>query len=112
MTRGDELPRPLIPESEWCRFFQGGRPLWLQRQPKMYEIICPTELSPRDTSTVRNPEGVLEPRHKQNVGGVFLATATQTYASWNDPLQHHKHHLSTLPFSLQRFSNRKLPSVI
>ena len=78
----------------------------------MYECVCPTKLFPRDTSAVRNPERVLEPRQEQNVGGVFLATATQTYANWNDLLQHHRHHQSTLSCSLQLFSNGKLPSVI
>ena len=57
MTTGDELPRRMIAESEWPRFLQATvaewTPFWtlrqsrssLQRQPKMYESICPMNCS-------------------------------------------------------------------
>ena len=109
MTRGDELPQHLILESEWPRVLQAtvsGRPFL---DTSAVTIISPTAakdarkhwshriVPSRDTSTVRNPESLLEPRQKQNVGGLR---------------QHRKHHQSTLSFSLQRFYNGKLASVI
>ena len=113
MTRGDELPRHLV----FCH--SGGADGHFGHLGSHYHLsnICPKmyrkHLSySRHVCREKRPESVLEPRQKQNVGGVFLATSTQTYANWNDLLQHHKNHQSTLSFSLKRFSNGKLPAVI
>ena len=99
MTRGDEILRHLIPESDWPRFLQATVAEW-------------TELFLRDMFIVRNLETVSEQCQKPSVGGVFLVIVIQIFASLNDLLQHHKHHQSTLSCLLQQSSNQKLPSVV
>ena len=58
--------------------------------------------------TVRSLVKQLELVEKPNVDGVFLVIVTQTYATLNDLLLHHKHH-QYIPFCLLRqFSNVKV----
>ena len=119
MTRNDELLRHLIPESEWPRFLQATVAEWTaiwillrspsfhQQQQRTYENIYPIELCPPDMCTVRSLVKELEQLQKPNVDGVFLVIVTQTYATLNDLLQHHKLPQYT-PFCLLRqFSNVK-----
>ena len=98
MTRGDELPRHLILETEWLRFlsscgggvdgdsgqFRGHNHLRGGRK-RHTKAFVPQNCSFESTSAVRNPERVSEQRQKQSVGGVFLAIVTKTHASLNDP---------------------------
>ena len=118
MTRGDELPRHMIPEPEWPRFPQATVAEWaawtlplsrssLRLQQKTYASICPTESFLRDMFIVRNLERVLEQRQEPSVGGVFLVIVIQTYDSLNDLLQHHRHPQLTHSCLLQRSSNVK-----
>ena len=50
----------------------------------------------------------LELLQKPNVNGVFFVIVTQTYATLNDLLPHHKHLLYTPSCLLRQFSNVKL----
>ena len=78
-----------------------------QQQQRTYENINPVEVCPPDMCTVRSLVKELELLQKPIVDGVFLVIVTQTYATLNDLLLHHKQ-LKYTPFCLLRqFSNVK-----
>ena len=90
MTRGDELPRHIIPESEWPRFLQATVVEWILplsrsclRWDKTYASICPKESFFRDMFIVRNLERVSGQRQKPSVGGLFLVIVIQMYDSFS-----------------------------
>ena len=87
MTRGDEMPRHMIPESEWPRFLQATVTEWAA----IFETSAVTIISPAAA--------------KPSVGGVFLVILIQTYDSYL--LQHHKHPQFTHYCLLQQSSNAK-----
>ena len=114
MTRNDELLRHLIPDSEWPRFLQATVEEWTAVQDtSAITIISPT--ATRDIrkhfphrivpSTVRSLVKELGLLQKRHVDGVFLVIVTQTYATLNDLLQHHKHLQYILSCLLRQFSN-------
>ena len=101
MTRGDELPRHMIPESEWPRFLQATVAEWAAIldtsavtiisgcSKRHTQAFVPTESFLRDMFIVRSLEKVLEQRQKPSVGGVFLVIVIQTCDSLKDLLQQH-----------------------
>ena len=96
MTRGDELPRHMIPESEWPRFLQATVTEWAA----ILDTSAVTIISPAAAKDVRKhlSHRIVLSRHVYRekpgegvVGGVFLVIVIQTYDSLNDLLQHNKH---------------------
>ena len=117
MTRGDELPRHMIPDSEWPRFLQATVAEWaaildtsavtIISPTAARDIRKPTESFLRDMFIVRSLEKVSEQCQNPSVGGVFLVIVIQTYDSLNDLLQHHKRPQFTHSRLLQQSSNVK-----
>ena len=78
MTRGDELPRHMTPESEWPRFLQATVAEWAA----ILDTSAVTIISPAAAKDIR----VSGQRQKPSVGGVFLVIVIQTYDNLNDLL--------------------------
>ena len=104
MTRNDELPRHLIPDSEWPRFLQATVAEWTA----ILDTSAVNIISPAAAEDIRKhlPHRIVPSRHvyrekpgegvgatskRLNVGGVSLVNVTPTYASLNDLLLHHRH---------------------
>ena len=121
MTRNDELPRHLIPDSESPRFLQATVAEWTANldtsaitiiSPAVAKDLrkpLPTELCSQDMSTVRGLAKKLELLQRPNVDGVFLVIGTQTKATLNDLLLHHRHLQYALSCLLRQFSSGKSP---
>ena len=120
MTRGDELPRHMIPDSEWPRFLQATVAEWAAiLDTSAVTIISPAAAKDirkhmshrilffRDMFIVKSPVKVLEQCQRPNVGGVFLVIVIQTYDSLKDLLPHHRHLQFTRSCLLQQFFNVK-----
>ena len=118
MTRGDELPRHLIPESGWPRFLQATVAEWTA----ILDTSAVTNVSPAAAKDIRKhlSHRIVPSRHvyrEKSGEGVGAASVVcswnivnRMYASLNDLLQHHKRPQFTLSCLLQQSSNVKFKS--
>ena len=118
MTRGDEIPRHMIPESEWPRFLQATMAEWAAiLDTSVFMIFSPAaaqDIRKHLSHRVVPSRHVYREKPREDVGAAskanwwwFLVIVIQTYDSLNDLLQLHQHPQFTHSCLLQQFSNAR-----